>query len=203
MRQRLAHDRAPLCLAQIGSDAEHGQLVVPELRDLIGLAPQQDVDALPSTEPLVALPMQPQHRRQQHLRRNRAVPRLRGLKTGVAVTAGAGRLPEVLQQIGPAALHRLAQGQHRVEVAAEHPAPLGVAGRGVDQTPLQHDILQTVGEPGGRWLAVTSSSAGLLVIPLDGLRQIEMDHESHIRFVDTHAEGDGGHHDQTVLTQKP
>ena len=49
--------------------------------------PEQDVDDLPGAEPLVALAVQPEHRREQLLRGDRAVPRLRRHQAGVAVAA--------------------------------------------------------------------------------------------------------------------
>jgi hypothetical protein len=57
--------------------------------------------------------------------------------------------------------------------------------------PLLHDVAEAVGHPrvGGR--AVAAGAAGLLVIALDALRQVEVRDEAHVGLVDAHAEGDG------------
>ena len=44
---------------------------------------------------------------------------------------------------------------------------------------------------------------GLLVVGLQALGQIHVGHEAHVRLVDAHAEGDGGHHYQALLLEEP
>jgi hypothetical protein len=73
----------------------------------------------------------------------------------------------------------------------------------VDQPPLQHDVLQPVGQPRGRRLAVPAGPAGLLVVALDRLGQVQVRHEADVGLVDAHPERDRGHHDQAVLAQEP
>jgi hypothetical protein len=77
LRQQLADDPAPFGLAQVGAHPEHRQIVMPVLRHLRSLLAEQDVDDLPRTEALVALPVQPHDRGQHLLRTDRAVPGLR------------------------------------------------------------------------------------------------------------------------------
>src|SRR5690606_6458697 len=87
---------------------------------------------------------------QQLLCGDRAVPRLRRCQAGVAVAARLALLTEVGQQLYPAALDRLAQCEHRVEVRGQFPPVRLVALGRLDQLALLHHVLQPVGEPRGR-----------------------------------------------------
>ena len=79
-------------------------------------------------------------------------------------------------------------------------ALLRLAGfRLVDHAPQLHHVLQPVGHPGIGRQAVAAGAAGLLVVALDALRQVEMRDEAHVGLVDAHAEGDGGDHHDAVL----
>ena len=69
----------------------------------------------------------------------------------------------------------------------------------VDQPPLLDDVGEAVGHPRVRRQAVAAGAAGLLVVALDALRQVEMRDEAHVGLVDAHAEGDGGDHHDAVL----
>ena len=73
----------------------------------------------------------------------------------------------------------------------------------VQHLPQSNDILQAVDHPGVGRLAVTPGAARFLVIRFHALGQIQMCHESHIGFVDAHAERDGCNDDDTVLGEKP
>ena len=59
-------------------------------------------------------------------------------------------LPEVREQLDPAALDGLAQREHRVEVLPEPAAVRGVALGGLDHPALLDDVGEPVGQPGGR-----------------------------------------------------
>ncbi len=131
-----------------------------------------------------------------------AVPRLRRQQARVAVAARGPALAEIGKQLRAAAFHRFAQGEHGVQVGGETAAVCTVALGGVDQLALLHDVCEPVGKPGGRGEAVTSGTAGLLVIALDGLGQVEVGDEAHVGLVDAHAERDGGHHDDAVFAQE-
>ena len=50
--------------------------------------------------------------------------------------------------------------------------------------------------------AVAPGAADFLVIGLDAGRDIGMKHETHIRFVDTHAKRDGGNDNNAALGEK-
>ena len=173
------------------------------LRDPRGLLAAHDVDEVPGAEPLVALALEPHDRREQLLRGHRAVPALGRREAGVAVAARLGSLPEVAEQVDPAALHGLAEGEHRVEVRGELAAVREVAGRVVDHAALLHDVVQAVGEPGGRRQAVAAGATGLLVVALDRFGQVDVGDEAHVGLVDAHAEGDRGDDDHAVFAQEP
>ena len=61
---------------------------------------------------------------------------------------------------------------------------------------------QAVGHPRVGGQAVAAGAAGLLVIALDALRQVEVRDEAHVGLVDAHAERDGRDHDDAVLAQE-
>ncbi len=77
-------------------------------------------------------------------------------------------------------------------------APVGA----LDQLALLHHVLEAVGQPGGGRIAVAAGAAGLLVVALDRLRQVQVGHEAHVGLVDAHAEGDRGHDHDPVLAQE-
>jgi hypothetical protein len=49
---------------------------------------------------------------------------------------------------------------------------------------------------------VATCSAGLLVVALDVLGAVVVDHEAHVGLVDAHAERDGGHDDLDLVAQE-
>ena len=149
--------------AQLGADAEGRQLVMPAARHAIGLAAEQDVDDLPGAEPLVPLPVQPHDGGQQLLRGHRAVPHLRRRQARVAVGAGSSPFGKVSQQLRAAAVRRLAQREHRVQVRRQPPPVREVAVGTVDQPPLLHHVGEAVGEPRGRGQPVAAGPARLRV----------------------------------------
>ncbi len=203
--QQLPDDPAPLALGEILADAEDGQLVVVELDHLAGALAEQDVDDLHRAELLPALPLQPHHRGEHLLRGDGAVPGLGRGEAGVAVAAGRGLgvLTEVGEQLATAALGGLAQGEHGVEVGGGPAAERLVALAGLDQLALLYDVVQAVRHPGRGRQTVAARPAGLLVVPLDRLGQVQVGDEAYVRLVDAHAEGDGRDHHQTVLAQEP
>ena len=50
--------------------------------------------------------------------------------------------------------------------------------------------------------AVSPGAARFLIIALNGLGQVVVHHQPHVRFVDAHAEGDGGHHDLHLVADE-
>src|SRR5699024_2192864 len=78
-----------------------------------------------------------------------------------------------------------------------------IALTGFDEAALGDDIAEAVDHPGVGGQSVASGATGLLVVALDGARQVEVGDEADIGFVDAHAEGDRGDYDDTVLAEEP
>jgi hypothetical protein len=72
----------------------------------------------------------------------------------------------------------------------------------LDEAALLHHVAEAVGHPHDRGRVATRAT-GLLVVALDGLRQVDVRDEAHIRLVDAHAERDRGDHDHAVLAEEP
>ena len=64
------------------------------------------------------------------------------------------------------------------------------------------DILVIIESNAITFPTVTTGTARLLIVSLQALRDIVMDHETHIGFVDTHAESDSCHDDIDFLHQE-
>ena len=64
------------------------------------------------------------------------------------------------------------------------------------------DVLQSIDHPCGCWLAVAAGPAGFLIVGLEGFWQIKMSDKPNVRFVDSHAEGDGGHDNDSFIPEK-
>ena len=194
LRQQLPYDTAPFALGQLLADAEHGQLVVVELDDLGGPAaragcrrsgprrtsgPARAAAAPPWTAPSGPRPCRP------------TSPGGTRQVSQFPHAVRLGVLAEVGEQLGSAALDGLAQREHRVEVRGGPALERLVALAGLDQLALLYDVVQAVRHPGRGRESVAARAARLLVVALDGLRQVEVGDEPYVRLVDAHAEGDG------------
>ena len=67
---------------------------------------------------------------------------------------------------------------------------------------MHHHILGAVEEDTVPRSAVTAAPPGFLVVGFHVLGHVVMNHIPHIRFVDTHAEGVGGHHHRGVVIEE-
>src|SRR5690606_29402788 len=114
--EELAHDPAPLLVAELGPDPERAELGVPRAQRPLGRAAEGDVDEVAGPELLPSLALEPQDRRHELLRRDGAVEVLGRVEARVAVAARPAGLAEVAEELLAAALDRLAQGEHGVEV---------------------------------------------------------------------------------------
>ena len=134
------------------------------------------------------------HRRQDLLRVLCAVDPLHRVHAHVAVAAGLDALSEVLQERHPPAGRRLAVAQQRVEPLVLPQPALRARVLLFDELAAHADVRQAVEHVRFRGLAVAPGAADLLVVRLDAAGQIGVQHVAHVRLVDAHAEGDGGHH---------
>ena len=73
----------------------------------------------------------------------------------------------------------------------------------IDEPALLHDVAEAVDHPADGRVAVAAGAAGLLVVALDRLGQVDVRHEAHVGLVDAHAERDGGDHHDAVLAEEP
>ena len=143
------------------------------------------------------------NRGKQHLRRLRAVPDFGRLQAVVAVAAGRAGLVKIGQQAGAPAIGGFGQTQERLQLAAHDLFEIFLGRAFVNHAPLVHHVLQAVAHPGVGGQAVAPGAAGLLVVALDVFGHVQMRHKAHVRLVDAHAKGDGGHHHDAILAQKP
>ena len=72
----------------------------------------------------------------------------------------------------------------------------------LDESPLLDHIARAEKQNAFTGQAVTSSPPRLLIIALDVLRQIMMNHKPHVRFVDPHPERDRRRDHPRVVAQK-
>ena len=199
-RHDLAGHGMPLARRQIAANAEGRKLLVAMSEDLLRFLAAQHVDQVRGPEAMTGA-----HRAgQELLRLDAAVEGLRRTQAIVAVAAGARIvLAEVRQKRRTPTAGDLAPGHQRLQPRPLHPFVL-LAGFGIiHHLPQPHHILQTVGHPRLGGFAVAPRASGLLVVGLDALGQIAMRHETHVRLVDAHSEGDGGDHDNALGSLKP
>ena len=111
-------------------------------------------------------------------------------------------MPEIRQQAHPAAVAGFGQPQQCVELAAQHRLEFISRRALIDHAPLVDHVLQAVAHPGIRCQPVAPGAAGLLVIALDVLGHVQVRNKTHIGLVNAHTKCDGGHHHDSVFTQK-
>ncbi len=70
------------------------------------------------------------------------------------------------------------------------------------QKPVDHHILRRIEQDTLCPLSVPSGPSGLLIIILQTLRHIIVDHITHIRLIDPHAKSVGRHHHRTLIIDK-
>ncbi len=162
----------------------------------------QHVDDLARSETLPAFSVESDDGREQLLHGDGGVPGHRGCHAGVAVAARCGFLVEVAQQLDASAVDGLAEGEHRIEVAHLTAFEHLVALAGFDEAALGDDIAESVDHPRIRGQSVTAGATGLLVVTFDRPWQVEVGDEADIGFVDAHAEGDRGDHDDAVFAEE-
>ena len=109
---------------------------------------------------------------------------------------------KVRQQGLTAAAGFFAQSQHRVELVMLQTLVALVA-FGVLQHLLEHHhVLQAVSHPGICRQAITTRTAGFLVVRLKGFGQVQVRHEAHVGLVNAHAKGNGRDHDQPFFIEE-
>src|SRR5690606_16749761 len=196
---QLPEHAAPGARVQAGADAVHAQPVVAELAHAFAVAAAQHVDQVRSPEALAGAV----DAAERHARRFGGIPGFRRLQAVVAVAAGTVvRLAEVAQQHLAAAAHAFAVADQGVELAVFQALALGSGFGLFDHLPQQHQVAEAVAHPGVGRFAVAAGAAGLLVVALDRLGQVDVGDEAHVGLVDAHAEGDRRHHHHAFAAQE-
>ncbi len=98
-----------------------------------------------------------------------------------------------MQQYPATTGERLGKGDHAVEFMNLDPLLLLVV-TVLHQPPRHHHILRAKQQQRLGGESITSGASGLLIVALDILRQIVVNHKAHIGLVDPHTEGDRRHH---------
>ena len=144
-----------------------------------------------------------------HADRPRDVGHVDGFEGALAVRAVAAaritpviRLAEVPGHVPVQAVGGPAVADHAVQQpASAHPHDLALLGVqpfvlvvGVEQTAPGHDIALVPQQRAPAGFAVAAGAPRLLIVGLDAFRHVVVDDEAHVRLVDAHAEGVGGHH---------
>ena len=173
---------------------------MPELLDALGHAADQNIDKVHGPKALPGAI----GAGQQFLRDDLAVAQLRRRQAVVAIAAfwWLERLAEISEQAGAPAVRGFGQTDQRLQLGNRDALERFRAGGLLDHAPVLHDIRQAIRHPGAGWLAVAPRAPGLLIIGFDAFRQIEMRHEAHVRFIDPHAERDGGDDHDAVFADE-
>ena len=127
----------------------------------------------------------------------------RGMQAVVAAAAVFLRpdLAEVAQQTDAAAGVAFGEVRHLVELVAGDVARL-LVGDFVEELEVFHHVAAGEEQQAFGGQAVAAGAAGFLIVALDVLRQVVVDDEADVRFVDAHAEGDGGADDSRLVAQE-
>ena len=174
-------------------------MVVPGAGDLVGAVAGKHVDQVVDAEALAGAV----DTAQGLLGGFGGVEGFRWMQAGVAVTAGLFQgFSKVVQQCLAAAMGDFAQPQHAFQALVFVALVLLVATALGEHLFELDGVFQPIGHPGRGRVAITAGTAGFLIVGLNALGQIQMRHKPHVRFVDAHAEGNGGDHDNAVLAQE-
>ncbi len=175
---------------------------MPALPHRFGLRAGQHFDDVIQSEPEAALLVDAMDTGEKLLRRDRAVE---SLARGQAIIATAARLvrpflAEVAQEGGAPAFARLRVMHHLAQLLARDPRfTLALF---IDETGLLDHIARAEEEDAFARQTVAPGAPGFLIVALDVLRQIVVDHETHVRFVDPHSESDRGGDHAHIIAQK-
>ena len=114
----------------------------------------------------------------------------------------AERFAEIAEQAAAPAMRGFGEPDKRIQLAGRD-ALEGIGRlRLLDHPALLHDVGQAVGHPRAGGFSVAPGAAGLLVVGLDALGQVEMRDKPHVGLVDPHAERDRGYDHDTVLVDE-
>ena len=189
---------APGVLAGVGADGPGRQGGLPGL-DVLRLA-QQVIDDPGLAEAFA----EPLHRRQRLLGRDGGVEDGGRVEAQVADAAAFGALfPEIAAHGLGAADGAVQHGEQLAGLADLHRLDLFGHGAALKAFQRPGDVGGAVQGDAVGGLAVAAGPADLLPVGLQRAGRIGVNHETDVGLVDPHAEGDGRHHDRSVLSQEP
>src|SRR6267154_6065696 len=161
------------------------------LDDVFSFSPDQHFDNLIHAEINAALFAHPKDTRKKLLRSDCSV--IGFARSQTIVTAATVRLgkffAKVTQQGYATALAAFGKVNHLPQLGGGD-LPLPFVGHLVDEPRVFDRVSGAKEQQAFARQAVSSGAACLLIIAFDVLRQIVMDHKTHVRFVDAHAESD-------------
>ena len=200
---QLAADGGPFVAFVLLADAVSGKCLVSEPPDLLRVSAAQDLDDMLNAHAKAALIANPKHARKKFLGGQRAIELLARAEAIVATTAvvAVEHLAEVPEQLRASALAAFGVVQHAFELR-ERNLPFARVGLFVDEAQLLHAIAGAEEKQALARQAVAPGAARLLIIAFETLWQIVVDDEAHVRFVDAHAERDGGAHDPHFVAEE-
>ena len=114
---------------------------------------------------------------------------------------------EIARHVAVQAFGGAAVADHAVEQLPFGPAYQVLFGRGeafvgaahVEQPAPCDDVRLVPQQRATAWLAVAARTAGLLIVRFDAFGHVVVDHKTHIRLVDAHAERVRGHHNRCAV----
>ena len=124
---------------------------------------------------------------------------------------GRGLVAKVAQHVFAQAAGGIAVTLHLAEQAIsilERPRALFVVEcligsiAAVDQKATHAKIVAVPQQMAAGWVAITAGAARLLVVGLDALGHVVVDHVAHVGLVDAHAKGVGGNHHLDIVVDK-
>ena len=72
----------------------------------------------------------------------------------------------------------------------------------IDQKATHAKIVAVPQQMAAGWVAIATGAARLLVVRLDALGHVVVNHVAHVGLVDTHAKGVGGNHYLDIVVDK-
>ena len=111
------------------------------------------------------------------------------------IAARCAGFAEIAQQRNAAAIGRFAIADERIQSLVFAPFTIRVAVLAIDKAPTHADIVEAVEHTGFGRQSVAARAPDLLIVGFDTARNVGVEDEADVGFIDPHSEGDGRHHD--------
>ena len=192
---KLANHAYPMLMAFFPAHAVDLKLIVAEFTDTLVIRPTDHLNHIAHPETLIDAT----NGRERNLRILQAIILFRRIKADIAVTAGfLTPFAKVIEQDQTAAGLRFRKGPHRIELMTLN--ILQLPGRFFFKATAQPGhVFRRVEQHRLGGQAITPGTAGFLIVRLDITRNVEVNHKSHVGFVNSHTECDGRDHDLQII----